>query len=148
MRGNRYRATRLARAVRASILGDSSVIENLYTLGVRGWSPTMEVSSASELACEFEFNGEAFTDVAVDVTLLDVNAPQACVEWQATAVHSGPIDAGEGIVLAPTGRRVTLRGITVADFDEDRICSFRQYWDELALLIELGLVREAWDERR
>ncbi len=51
-------------------------------------------------------------------------------------------------MLAPTGKRVRLRGITVADFDEDRISSFRQYWDELALLIQLGLVREAWDERR
>lgn len=148
MRGNRYRAMRLAQAVRASIIGDSSVIENLYTLGVLGWSPTVQINSASELAGEFEFNGDAFTEVEVEVSLLDVNSPQACVEWEATAVHSGPIEAGNGITVAPTGRRVKLRGITVADFDDDRICSFRQYWDELSLLVELGLVRLAGEEGR
>lgn len=38
--------------------------------------------------------------------------------------------------------RVTLHGITVAEFAGDRIRSFRQYWDEVELLEQLALVAE------
>ena len=33
-----------------------------------------------------------------------------------------------------------MHGVTVADFEGDRICAFRQYWDEVALLEQLGLL--------
>jgi hypothetical protein len=36
--------------------------------------------------------------------------------------------------------RVTLYGITVAEFRDDRISSLRQYWDELSLFDQLGLL--------
>jgi hypothetical protein len=146
VKGNRFRSGVLERAVRASIIGDSSVIRDLYTVDVRGWLPRTEVTSAAELACEFELNGEAFTAVDVSVWPLDVNGPHACVEWEATALHTGTIDAGPGVSVAPTGRRVRLRGATIAEFDGDRICSFRQYWDDLTLLVELGIVPEGADE--
>jgi len=35
---------------------------------------------------------------------------------------------------------VTLHGITVAEFRSDRICSLRQYWDELDVFDQLGLL--------
>lgn len=146
MKGNRFRSGLLERAVRASIIGDSSAIRDLYTPDVRGWLPRGEIASAAELACEFELNGEGFSSVDVSVWPLDVNSPHACVEWEATAVHSGTIDAGQEIQVAPTGRRVRLRGVTVAEFDGDRICSFRQYWDDLTLLVELGILPETSDE--
>jgi hypothetical protein len=146
VKSNRLRSALLTRAVRASILGDSSVIADLYTVDVRGSLPRSEITSAAELACEFELNAEAFTAVDVSVWPLDVNGAQACVEWEATAVHSGTIDAGQGVQVAPTGKRVRLRGVTIAEFDGDRICAFRQYWDDLTLLVELGILPESVDE--
>ena len=47
--------------------------------------------------------------------------------------HSGPLMIDDDVVIDPTGLRVTLVGVTVAEFDGDRIRSFRQYWDEAAL---------------
>lgn len=38
--------------------------------------------------------------------------------------------------------RVTLRGVTVAEFDGDRICAMRQYWHEARLLPEPGPLPE------
>jgi hypothetical protein len=35
---------------------------------------------------------------------------------------------------------VTFHGITVAEFLGDRICSLRQYWDELSVFDQLGLL--------
>ena len=42
-------------------------------------------------------------------------------------------------MIPATGRRITLHGVSVADFDGDRIRSFRHYWDEVELLDALGL---------
>jgi ketosteroid isomerase-like protein len=134
------RAAVLVQAIEATVTGDSRVVRDLYTDDVQGWSPVMTVSSAAELAVELEDRQEAFTDIELDLTPLDVGADQACVEWVATATHSGPLVVDEDVMIGPTGGRFTLRGITVADFDGDRIRAFRQYWDEVSLLEQLELI--------
>ena len=134
------RAAVLVQAIEASVTGDSRVVRELYADDVQGWSPVMTVSSSAELAVELEDRQEAFSDIDLDVTALDVGADQACVEWIATATHSGPLVIDEDVVIEPTGGRFTLRGVTVADFEGDRIRAFRQYWDEVSLLEQLELV--------
>jgi ketosteroid isomerase-like protein len=47
-------------------------------------------------------------------------------------------DAFSDHSIGPTGTRVTAHGVTVAEFEGDRICSVRQYWDENGLLEQLG----------
>jgi ketosteroid isomerase-like protein len=134
------RAAVLVQAIEASVTGDSRVVRELYADDVQGWSPVMTVSSAAELAVELEDRQEAFSDIDLDVTPLDVGADQACVEWIATATHSGPLVIDEDVVIEPTGGRFTLRGVTIADFEGDRIRAFRQYWDEVSLLEQLELI--------
>jgi ketosteroid isomerase-like protein len=134
------RAAVLVQAIEASVTGDSRVVRELYADDVQGWSPVMTVSSAAELAVELEDRQETFSDIDLEVTPLDVGADQACVEWIATATHSGPIVIDEDVVIEPTGGRFTLRGVTVADFEGDRIRAFRQYWDEVSLLEQLELI--------
>jgi ketosteroid isomerase-like protein len=131
------RAAILVRAIEASLAGTSEVIAELYTDDVRGWSAGTKVSCAAELAVEFEDREAAFTDVELEVRPLDVGGNSACAEWVATATFSGPL-AVDDDVIEPTGERFTLRGVTVAEFEDDRICAFRQYWDEVALLEHLG----------
>jgi ketosteroid isomerase-like protein len=134
------RAAALVRGIQASVRGDSTVIADVYTTDVQGWTPALQVSSAAELAVEFEDRDDAFSDIEVEVSPLDTTGSHACVEWIATATHSGPIVVDPDLVIEPTGQRIRLRGVTVADFDGDRICAFRQYWDEVALLEQLGLL--------
>jgi len=140
MGSNADRAAALVRGIEASVTGDSIVIAELYTDDVRGSSPAMLISSAAELAVEFEDRDEAFSDVELDLKPLDAGGNQACVEWVATVTHSGPLVVDDDLVIEPTGRRLALRGVTVADFDGDRICSFRQYWDEVSIIEQLGLL--------
>jgi ketosteroid isomerase-like protein len=141
MASNAERAALLVRGIEASVAGDSSVVSDLYTDDVKAWSPAMTITSAAELAVEFEDRDEAFSDIELDLTPLDVAGERACIEWTATVTHSGPfvIDEGE-VVIEATGKRCTLRGVTVAEFDGDRIKEFRQYWDELAILEQLELL--------
>jgi len=134
------RAASLVQAIEATVTGDSRVVCELYADDVQGWSPTMTVTSAAELAVELEDRQDAFSDIGLDVTPLDVGDDQACVEWIATATHSGPLVVDEDVVIEPSGGRFTLRGVTVADFEGDRIRAFRQYWDEVSLLEQLQLL--------
>jgi ketosteroid isomerase-like protein len=134
------RAAVLVQAIEATVTGDSRVVRELYANDVQGWSPVMTVSSAAELAVELEDRQEAFTDIELDVSPLDVGDDQACVEWIATATHSGPLVIDEDVVIEPTGGRFTLRGVTIADFEGDRIRAFRQYWDEVSILEQLQLL--------
>jgi ketosteroid isomerase-like protein len=133
------RSDRLARAIVDAISGDVSRVEELFTQDVVGSGPAISVSSREELAIDIEEREGTFTDVEVAIAPLDVGGSQACVEWVATAVHSGPLvlDESRTGVLIPTGRRFRVRAVTVAEFEGDRICSFRSYWDDLPILQDL-----------
>ena len=83
----------------------------------------------------------AFTDVELDVAPLDVGGDYACVEWTVQMTHSGTTVLADDMTIEPSGIRVTLHGVTIAEFLGDRICSVRQYWDEHTVLEQLGVLR-------
>jgi hypothetical protein len=114
MAPTRARTAVLVRGIEAMIVGDSSVIAEIYTDDVEGSTPALRVSSAAALAVELEDRDDTCSDVELVARPLRVGGEQACVEWIATVTRP---DA-----------RVTLEGVTIAEFDGDRICSFREYW--------------------
>jgi hypothetical protein len=114
----------------------------LFTEDVDAWSPVVHVTSREALAVELEDQDDAFSDVVFDVRTVAVEDAQGCVEWVASALHSGPFAVDAETVLPATGRRVTLRGVSVAEFAGERISSLRLYWDELELVEGLGLLPE------
>jgi ketosteroid isomerase-like protein len=140
MTTSEVRAGMLVRALRASITGDREAVSELYTDDVKAWAPALSASSAAELAAEFERRDDAFADIQLAVAPLDVGGDYACVEWSVTMTHAGPLTLPDGYVVEATGLAVTINGATVAEFEGDRICSFRQYWDEFSVLEQLGLV--------
>ncbi len=133
------RAACLVRAIEATVAGDASAVGELFTDHVVGWSPPVRVSSREELAVELEDREDAFSELELDVKPISVCRDSACVEWVATALHSGPYPFDGNRMIPATGRRITLHGVSVADFEGDRIRSFRHYWDEVELLDGLGL---------
>jgi ketosteroid isomerase-like protein len=137
---NEERGARLARAIVASISGDTAQMQGLFADDVIASGPAVRASSRMELAQQIERRVRAFSERKVTVAPLDVAGEQACVEWVASGVHSGPLAVGPAPrgVIEPTGKRVRIRAISVAEFDGDQICSFRSYWDTAALLDDLG----------
>jgi ketosteroid isomerase-like protein len=140
MTSNGARATTLMRALRAGLDGDASSIRELCTEDVTAWTPALSASSISELAAEFERRDQAFSDIELEVAPLDVGGDYACAEWSVSMSHTGPLVLAGGEVVDPTGTRITLNGATVAEFRGERICSLRQYWDELAVFEQIGLM--------
>jgi len=136
---NEARASTLTRALRAGLEGDRTTVEALCTDDVRVWAPALDAGSRAELLDALDRRDNAFSDVELTTVPLDVGGDFACVEWTATMTHTGAIELGGDTSVAATGERIVVNGATIAEFDGARICSLRQYWDEFAVLEQLGV---------
>jgi len=140
MTSNAARAEALARALDAGLRGDTATVAVLCTDDVTMWAPASAAGSLDELLAILSRRDDTFSEVELETTPLDVGGDRACVEWQVTLRHSGPLTLADGAVRDATGERITLQGVTGAEFRDERICSVRQYWDELSVYEQLGLV--------
>lgn len=141
MTSNAARAATLVRALGTAVAADQPAIEVLFAEDVKAWGPGLAAGSRSELLAVYQRRDDAFDDVVLEAVPLDVGGEFAAAEWTVTMTHTGAIAFGDTKV-DPTGRRVTVHGIAVAEFRGDQICALRQYWDEFALLEELGVLPE------
>jgi hypothetical protein len=115
-------------------------LQALVTQDVRAWSPGRSTASLAELIDELDRQDDAFSDVHLDVAPLDVGGEYACVEWTASMTHSGTILLADDTSIEASGIRISVHGVTIAEFAGERICSLRQYWDEEELLEQLGVL--------
>ena len=133
------RAAVLRDALHAAATGDQALIERTYTEDVTGWSPVLEVSSRDDLAADLRSRKAAFSDIDLTLDPVDAVGDKLIAEWRVEATHTGVL-ALDDLELEPTGRRIELRGVFIAEFEGDRIRRFRQYWNEAELLDGLGLL--------
>ncbi len=117
------RSTRLLRAVTATVSGDTSSVSELFTEDVVAVSPTATVCSRVELAVELEDHEDEVSDVELDLGPVVTNGDRVCAEWVARALQT--VTTGARCAV----ERVTLRGMSVAEFDGDRIRALRHYWN-------------------
>lgn len=109
----------------------------LFTDDVVGWSPYAAVSGLAEVAELAALRETAFSNVTIMCRGLDEVGNRAFAEWLVEADHTGPLVLDEGAVLEATGRHVQLPGVTVADFRDQKIRSFRTYFDDVSLIEQL-----------
>ena len=141
MASNAVRAEILERALRAAVTGDAQTVRQLCTDDVTVWGPASFTASVDELAAAIGRRDEGFSAVELEITPLDVIGDHACAEWSASMTHSGSVTLAGGTALEPTGVRIAVHGVTVAEFQGERICAARQYYDELSVLEQLGVLR-------
>ena len=124
----------LLKALEVEVGTASADLGTLYTDDVVGWSPYMSVSGVTALAELTFFHQEAFSNVVLSLRSLDEVGNKAYAEWLVEADHTGPLVLGEDAVVAGSGRRIQLPGVTVADFRDGKIHSFRSYFDDMFLI--------------
>ena len=127
----------LSKALEAEIGGASDDLGTLFTDDVVGWSPYASVSGLPALAELSDLREMAFSNVVIAFRGLDEVGNKAVAEWLVEADHTGPLVLGEDEVVDATGRHVRLAGVTVADFREGKIRSFRTYFDDLSLIEQI-----------
>ncbi len=134
---SRSRKEVLADALMAEVGAASVDLKTLFTGDVVGWSPYATVSGLAALAELAALREEAFSNVVITFRGLDEVGNKAVAEWLVEADHTGPLVLSEDSVLEATGRHVQLPGVTVADFREGKIRSFRTYFDDLSLIEQI-----------
>src|SRR5262245_18062039 len=127
-----FRTAAVMRAVRATLEGDSGSVDELFAPNVHARVP-VPADSALALSVEIEDRAGVFVDVDLWTVRTRVIDSEVWVEWTASVVHVGSL-ALDDVVIEASGRRAELHGITVADFIDRRIVTFRQYCDVSALL--------------
>jgi SnoaL-like polyketide cyclase len=133
-RDEHTRADRLKRAIAAQVVGDVSDVEELYTPTVVGSSPASVARSREQLVDEIAERRGALAQEAVTFGRVESNGPVVRLEWEASALHVGPLPLpGTGAVLEPTGLRLRVRAVTWARFEGSRIASWRGHWEDVAL---------------
>ena len=128
----------LSDALRAEAGAASVDPETLFTDDVTGWSPYVTVSGLEAVAALSALREEAFSNVVVTFRGLDEVGNRAFAEWLVEADHTGPLVLSEDSVLEATGRHVQLPGVTVADFRDGKIRSFRTYFDDISLIEQIA----------
>ena len=127
----------LLKALEAEVGGASADLGTLFTDDVVGWSPYASVSGLTALAALAALREIAFSNVVILFRGLDEVGNRAYAEWLIEADHTGPLVLGEDAELEPTGRHVQLPGVTVADFRDGKIRSYRTYFDDISLIEQI-----------
>ena len=127
----------LRRALEAEIAGGPDDLSTLFTDDVVGWSPYASVSGLTALEELAALRDLAFSNVVLSFRGLDEVGNKAFAEWNIDADHTGTLVLGEEAALEATGQHVQLAGVTVADFRDGKIRSYRTYFDDLSLIEQL-----------
>ena len=134
---SRSRKEVLAEALRAEVGAASADLTTLFTGDVTGWSPYVTLSGLAAVADLAALREAAFSDVVITFRGLDEVGNKAFAEWLVEADHTGPLVLSADTALEATGKHLQLAGVTVADFREGKIRSFRTYFDDLSLIEQI-----------
>ena len=127
----------MVKALEAEVGSASVDLGALFTDDVVGWSPYATVSGLTALAELSALREIAFSNVVILLRGVDEVGNRAYAEWLIEADHTGPLVLDEDVVLEATGRHVQLAGVSVADFREGKIRSFRTYFDDLSMIEQI-----------
>ena len=127
----------MVKALEAEVGSTSVDLGTLFTEDVVGWSPYASVSGLTALSELSTLREIAFSNVAIVLRGVDEVGNRVYAEWLIEADHTGPFVLDEDVVVDATGRHVQLAGVSVADFREGKIRSYRTYFDDLSMLEQI-----------
>ena len=127
----------MVKALEAEVGNASVALDSLFTDDVVGWSPYASISGLTGLAELSALRDIAFSNVVILLRSVDEVGNRVYAEWLIEADHTGPLVLDDDVVLDATGRHVQLAGVSVADFREGKIRSFRTYFDDLSMIEQI-----------
>ena len=86
----------------------------------------------------------AFPDVNHVVRSFVEQGDAFCDEWTFAGTHTGSLPLPDGRELAPTGKRIEVSGMEYCQVNDDgKLTVNTLYYDNLAVVVQLGLLPEA-----
>ena len=114
-----------------------SVIDELASADYIGYDPTEPepIRGPAGLKAQLEKYIAAFEGAHVTVDEQVAEGDIVATRWTARGTHTGEI-AG----VAPTGKEVTVTGLTISRVENGQVVEERSVWDALGMLVQLGAV--------
>jgi hypothetical protein len=129
----------MVKALEAEVGSSSVDLGTLFTDDVVGWSPYASISGLTALAELSLLREIAFSNAVIVLRGVDEVGNRVYAEWLIEADHTGPLVLDDDVVLEATGRHVQLPGVSVADFRDGKIRSFRTYFDDLSMIEQIAV---------
>jgi steroid delta-isomerase-like uncharacterized protein len=116
--------------------GNAAAVMEMHTAGFIDWAPGKRKGDREGFAAGVRDFYAAFPDfyAAVEEILIDEALEQVVIRWAGTGTHLGPY-----LGAAPTGKRLSFRGIEILTVSLGKISERWGEWDGMDLLRQLGI---------
>jgi steroid delta-isomerase-like uncharacterized protein len=84
----------------------------------------------------------AFPDIHFHAERVLAEGDYVLVHWTANGTHTERLAAVSGETIPPTGRKVTIAGVLLAEVRDGELAREWSYWDQLSLLVQLGVMEQ------
>jgi steroid delta-isomerase-like uncharacterized protein len=123
--------------------GDLEAVMDLYAEDAVQGMPDGVFNGRSAIHERLARELEAIPDVTHTVVSFVEQGAAFADEWTFVGTHTDPFLLPNGTVLAPTGRRVEVRGMEIVRVGPDgKIVVNNLYYDNLAVAVQLGILPE------
>ena len=117
--------------------GNTDVIDENVASGYIGHDPSepQPIRGPQGLRGQVEKYLAAFPDGRITVDEQFAEGDRVATRWTGRGTHQGEI-AG----ISPTGKEVTVTGLTLSSFESGKLIEEWTVWDTLGMLVQLGAV--------
>jgi predicted ester cyclase len=117
---------------------DLDGVMECYTPAAVGVTPEFEAENLEEIASYYLHLWQGFPNMRLTVWEKVASGDLVVTEMLATGSHNGPFLVAGGEVIEGTGRNVSVRLSWLFNVENDRVVSYRLYFDQLELYAQIG----------
>jgi steroid delta-isomerase-like uncharacterized protein len=102
--------------------------------------PTGRHGGSEAIRDYLETTDKAVPDASIQASLAIDDGDIVVTEWSFQGTHTGPIDLPDGTEIAATGNTLEFPGVSVLTIRDGKIANFRDYFDLVTMMTQLGLM--------
>ena len=120
--------------------GNWEVIDEFIAPAYVGFDPSLpeSIRGPDGFKANIEMYLDAFTGAHITVDDQIAEGDKVASRWTGRGTHTGEIQG-----IAPTGKEITVTGLTISRLDGEKIVEEWTTWDTLGMLVQLGAVPAA-----
>ena len=125
--------------------GDENIARQIYADDTARYDPNNPepIRGWAGIAAYVAEVRNAYPDFHLELSELVVEGSLFASHWTCTGTHKGEFRG-----IPPTGKHITIRGMTLARVENGKIVEDRVYFDRLAMMEQLGVPAESMRIRR
>ena len=120
--------------------GDLEGQANLYTEDAVLVNPSGTAQGRAAIREQWSRDKAGFPDCTVTIDVSVEQGDTIAGEWTWVGTNTGPLVMPDGTEVPPTGKRVELKGMELAQMRDGKIAVHHGYWDNMAVAQQLGLL--------